>query len=118
MADLNKRVGSLEIQTRLMQRNVEELTGQVNSLEVRVEELGRRVGTMDGSVREVKLHLENFTDRNISVLAENHLYLIGRMNESLRFADSSRALEVKVSVVADKMEKIEREFQQMMTRPA
>ena len=29
---------------------------------------------------DIKLHLENITDRNISILAENHLNLINKMD--------------------------------------
>ena len=30
---------------------------------------------------DIKLHLENITDRNISILAENHLNLINKMDD-------------------------------------
>ena len=44
---------------------------------------------------DIRLHLENITDRNISILAENHLNLINKMDVSATWMNRIMINEVK-----------------------
>ena len=49
----------------------------------RMEESQKRFEEETGNnFADIRLHLENITDRNISILAENHLNLINKMDVS------------------------------------
>ena len=45
-----------------------------------IEPLQQDICDLKEEVNGVKLHLENVTDRNISILAENHGYLVKKYN--------------------------------------
>ena len=45
-----------------------------------IEPLQQDICDLKEEVNGVKLHLENVTDRNISILAENHGYLVKKFN--------------------------------------
>ena len=51
-----------------------------------IEPLQQDICDLKEEVNGVKLHLENVTDRNISILAENHGYLVKKFNEAVEAA--------------------------------
>ena len=45
--------------------------------------------TLKKKTTDLALHLENVTDRNIELLAENHLSLVDKLNEAVKTAGRS-----------------------------
>ena len=56
---------------------------------------------------DIKLHLENITDRNISILAENHQNLIDKMNVPIAWMNRVMMNEVKINSLTDRVTKLE-----------
>ena len=52
---------------------------------------------------DIRLHLENITDRNISILAENHLNLINKMDVSATWMNRIMINEVKMNALTDQV---------------
>ena len=57
---------------------------------------------------DIKLHLENITDRNISILAENHLNLINKMDVSATWMNRIMINEVKMNALTDQVARFRR----------
>ena len=56
---------------------------------------------------DIKLHLENITDRNISILAENHLNLINKMDVSATWMNRIMINEVKLNDLTDQVARLQ-----------
>ena len=56
---------------------------------------------------DIRLHLENITDRNISILAENHQNLIDKMNVPIAWMNRVMMNEVKINSLTDRVTKLE-----------
>ena len=56
---------------------------------------------------DIKLHLENITDRNISILAENHLNLINKMDVSATWMNRIMINEVKMNALTDQVSRLQ-----------
>ena len=56
---------------------------------------------------DIKLHLENITDRNISILAENHLNLINKMDVSATWMNRIMINEVKMNALTDQVARLQ-----------
>lgn len=69
-------------------------------------------------LRGVKLHIENVTDKNISILAENHLSLIDKLNQSIKVSDKNLIYEIQVNNLTDKVNKLEQEVADLKNRIA
>ena len=54
---------------------------------------------------DIKLHLENITDRNISIVAENHLNLINKMDVSATWMN--RIMKVKMNALTDQVARLQ-----------
>ena len=93
-----------------IKQDVAVLKQDVLDLNRKVEILDERTIEMDASVRVLRLHLENVTDKNINILAENHMELVNRMNSTLKYADEENLYRYRVNVLEAKYMELEREI--------
>ena len=56
---------------------------------------------------DIRLHLENITDRNISILSENHLNLINKMDVSATWMNRIMINEVKMNALTDQVARLQ-----------
>ncbi len=76
-----------------------------------MQELNRRV-------KKVELTLENETNKNIQLLAENHINLVDKLNQAIKVQDKSILYEVQVSGLKFKLENLEREVMEIKKKLA
>ena len=65
--------------------------------------------TLKKKTTDLALHLENVTDRNIELLAENHLSLVDKLNEADKTADKTALYEIQVRILTEKVDKLSNE---------
>lgn len=68
-------------------------------------------------ITNIKLHLENVTDKNIQLLAENHVDLINKLNQAIPIANNI-AFEVKNNYLTEKVNKLEKEISNLKDKIA
>lgn len=59
-------------------------------------------------VSNLELRLENETNRNIRLLAENHIELINKLNEAIKVSSRHYLYELKVNTLEHRVENLER----------
>ena len=92
-AAARKLLGNTRIQTYITERMEER--------QKRFEEETRN------NFADIRLHLENITDRNISILAENHLNLINKMDVSATWMNRIMINEVKMNALTDQVARLQ-----------
>ena len=83
----------------------------INELGIVKNELGivkYDISELKNQVAKTQLHLEDRTDRNIELLAENHSTLIDKLNEAIPAANKNLTYEVKVNYLLDRVSKLEK----------
>ena len=84
---------------------------EVRGLEDRMERMEKNQERFEEETRnnfaDLKLHLENITDRNISILAENHLNLINKMDVSATWMNRIMINEVKMNALTDQVARLQ-----------
>lgn len=60
--------------------------------------------------KDIRLHIENVTDKNISLLAENYCNLVKKLDENNKVTDSQLAYQIKVNYLISDMEKMKQEM--------
>lgn len=75
---------------------------KLDSLESEIQELKRRT-------INIELTLENETNRNIQLVAENHLTLIDKLNQAIKVADKTLMYEVQMTSLKSRLDILERE---------
>ena len=69
-------------------------------------------------VTSLELRLENETNHNIQLLAENHINLIDKLNEAIKVSDKTLLYEVQVSTLKSKVEYLEKEIAEIKSKIA
>lgn len=95
----------------LLQNTTEPLQNAITGMQ-------KDITSMQKDVTDVKLHLENITDRNISLLAENHGHLIDKLNQAVKVSDKSCLEEIRVNILTEKVEKLEKEIEELKRKTA
>lgn len=66
--------------------------------------------------KDIRLHIENVTDKNISLLADSHCKLFQRLNENNQALSNQLAYQIKVSYLISDMEKVKQEVAEIKKR--
>ena len=87
------------------------LESRMDGLDSRMERMEKRQERFEEETRDnfadLRLHLENITDRNLSILAENHLNLINKMDVSATWMNRIMIYEVKINALADQVNRLQ-----------
>ena len=98
-----------------LQSDVAELKSDVAGLKSDVAELKVRVDSIDARLKTVEMTLENETNKNIQLLAENHGMLIDKLNQAIKVSDKTAMYEIQVNILTGKVERLEQEVREMKT---
>ena len=86
------------------------LESRMDGLDSRMERMEKRQERFEEETRDnfadLRLHLENITDRNLSILAENHLNLINKMDVSATWMNRIMINEVKINALTDQVNRL------------
>lgn len=81
---------------------IQPLKNDIHDLKGDVQDLNMRI-------TNIELTLENETNRNIQLLAENHITLIDKLNQSIKVADKTLMYEVQMTSFRSRLDHLEKE---------
>lgn len=87
------------------------ISDKLNSMESKMD-------SMESKLADMRLHIENVTDRNISLIAENHVNLVRKLDENIKITDQTLAYQVKVNFLAGEIEKLKSEIENLKSKIA
>ena len=94
-----------------LESRMDGLDARMDGLDSRMERMEKRQEQFEEETRDnfadLRLHLENITDRNISILAENHLNLINKMDVSATWMNRIMINEVKMNALTDQVNRLQ-----------
>ncbi|HIV38128.1 MAG TPA: hypothetical protein H9747_03895 [Candidatus Blautia stercorigallinarum] len=111
MSGLENRISGLEDRTSGIE-------GKAVGLEEKVSAIQKITAETKNELTEVKLHIENVTDKNITLLAENYCNLVNKLDENNKVTDVQLAYQIKVNFLIDDMEKMKKEIAQLKSHIA
>lgn len=108
---LGTRMDGLESRMDGLDSRMNGLDARMDGLDSRMERMEKRQERFEEEARDnfadLRLHLENITDRNLSILAENHLNLINKMDVSATWMNRIMINEVKINTLADQVNRLQ-----------
>lgn len=87
------------------------LLAEMQGMKSEMQELNRRV-------TGIELHIENVTDKNIQLIAENFVELTKKLNQAIPVADKNLAYEVKVNYLTCEVERLKKELAEIKNKIA
>lgn len=94
------------------------LASDVQSMKSDMQSMDKRLERVENKLTETRLHLENCTDRNIKLLAENFIELTNKLNQAIPAADKNLAYEVKVNYLLEEMDKVKKDVAELKSKVA
>lgn len=105
-------VAVLKEDMAVLKEDVAVLKEDVAILKEDVAVLKEKVSVLEQRVTSIEVHLENQTDKNIQLIAENFIELTNKLNQAIPVADKNLAYEVKVNYLIEKVQFLEKDFQE------
>lgn len=90
-------------------QGMKDLKSDMQDMKDDIQGIKTEMQDMHQKVTSIELNLENETNRNIQLLAENHIDLVNKLNQAIHVQDKSLLYEVQVSGLKMKIENLERE---------
>lgn len=88
---------------------MQEMRSDIEGIKSEIKEMKSDIRKLDTRLTKIELTLENETNHNIQLLAENHITLINKLNEAIKVSDKTLMFEVQISGLRMKVEKLEQE---------
>lgn len=129
---IDKRLGAIEERLGTVDGKLEVIEERLGTVDEKLEVIEERLTTAEAGLEAVQrdlevtkqkitkleLMLENETNRNIQLLAENHIELINKLNQAIKVADKNLCLEVQVSDLRMKAERLLERVERLESEPA
>ena len=112
VAVLKEDMAVLKEDVAVLKEDVAILKEDVAVLKEDVAVLKEKVSVLEQRVTGIEVHLENQTDKNIQLIAENFIELTNKLNQASPVADKNLAYEVKVNYLIEKVQFLEKDFQE------
>ncbi len=87
------------------------ILSKLDLIESEMQEIRRRTTS-------IELHLENATDKNIQLIAENFIELTNKLNQAIPVADKNLAYEVKVNYLVREVDRLKEELAELKNKIA
>ena len=118
MSEMKQDVTDLKQDMAEVKQDVSNLKQDVTELKQDVTVLKQDVTVLKQDVAEMKLSLENETNHNIQLLAENHCNLVDKLNQAIPVSDKVLLNEVQISGLKMRVDSLEKEVAEMKERIA
>ena len=93
-----------------MKKDIRNIKEDICNMKEDIRNLDQRLTVAENQITEMKLSLENETNHNIQLIAENHMNLVDKLNQAIRVSDKTLLYEVQVSTLKSKVEHLEKEI--------
>ena len=87
------------------------ILSEIQGMKSGIQELKQRTTS-------IELHLENTTDKNIQLIAENFIELTNKLNQAIPVADKNLAYEVKVNYLVREVDRLKEEIANLKSKIA
>ena len=94
-----------------IESDMQDMKNNMRALEEKIQQLDRRMAS-------TQMHIENVTDRNIQLIAENFINLTNKLDEAIPAADKSLAYEVKVNYLIEEVRKLKQDMEELKAKIA
>lgn len=95
----------------LTKEDIQAISEIIQPIKDDIQEVKRRTSN-------IELHLENVTDKNIQLIAENFIELTRKLNQAIPVSDKNLAYEVKVNYLVEKIQALEKEIAELKSKIA
>ena len=117
MQDMKTEMQGMKTEMQDVRTEMQDVRTEMQDMKTHMQEMDSQLQDVDFKIRNVDqrltslvLHVENGTDKNIQLVAENFVELTKKLNEAIPVADNRIAYEVKVNYAVDELNKLKKKL--------
>ena len=118
MGNLKQEIDGLKQEMGNQKQEMTGLKQEMASLKQKMDDMEKETEAIKRNVISTKLHIENATDKNIQLIAENFIELTNKLNQAIPVADKNLAYEVKVNYLLEEMDKVKADVAELKNKIA
>lgn len=96
-----------------MKQDMQGMKQDMQGMKRDMSDMKQSLQQVEQRTMNIELKLENVTNHNIELLAENQMKLVDKLNQAIRVSDKTLLYEVQVSTLQSKMERLEEEVKEL-----
>ena len=101
-----------------MKDDIQNMKDDIQTMKDDIQAMKEDIRVLQQKTAKIELSLENETNHNIQLLAENHMQLVDKLNQAIRVQDKSLLYEVQVSGLKLRIDSLEREIAEIKSQIA
>lgn len=107
-----------EVDTMTDGEKLDLILAKMDSMETKMDSMESDISHINSDLQATKLILENVTNKNIQLLAENFVDLTRKLNQAIPVADNNLAYEVKVNYLVEEVQLLKQEVERLKNKIA
>ena len=109
IAELKKEIQPIKADLADLKQEIRPMKADIADLKQEIQPMKVSIGNLEREVAGIKIHLENVTDRNIRLLAENYVPAARRYEKEVSQIESMKTdIEILKQVVTEHSEKLQK----------
>ena len=79
----------------------------------KMDHMESQINAIQTDIQETKSDIENVTNKNLNLIAENYVSLAKRFNENIKVIDQTLAYQIKISFLSDEIDQLKKEVEKL-----
>lgn len=118
MQDMKTDIQDMKTNMQDMKTDMQDMKYDMQNMQTDIQDMKIDIRDLRQRIVNIEVHLENSTDHNTKLLAENFIDLTNKLNQAVPAADKNRAYEVKVNYILEEVDKLKKEVSKLIHKPA
>lgn len=113
MKEMNLKVQSMDSKIQSMDSRIQSMDSKIQDMDQEVHNINDNIQNIygilnqhDHDIRDLRLTLENVTNRNISIIGENHIELNRKLNEALKQKEEEERLYMRMNIAENDIRRL------------
>lgn len=116
ITDMKKEMTDVKRDIIDMKKDMTDMKKDMTDMKKDMTDMKEDILGLKEETKDIRLHIENVTDKNISLLADSHCKLFQRLNENNQALSNQLAYQIKVNYLISDMEKVKQEVAEIKKR--
>ena len=116
MTDVKRDMIDMKKDMTDMKKDMTDMKKDMTEMKKDMTDMKKDILGLKEETKDIRLHIENVTDKNISLLADSHCKLFQRLNENNQALSNQLAYQIKVNYLISDMEKVKQEVAEIKKR--
>ena len=116
ITDMKKEMTDVKRDMIDMKKDMTDMKKDMTDMKKDMANMKEDILGLKEETKDIRLHIENVTDKNISLLADSHCKLFQRLNENNQALSNQLAYQIKVNYLISDMEKVKQEVAEIKKR--